>query len=160
MKLFKDVIPKEVIDDLFEIYNHSNNQLYTESGFTHRHVMSDFGKCVMSRYTKHELNDVWEKISELFDKPYLLAGGRVMRYGPGDHLPLHQDGGYANNIKSLIVMMNDPSEWVGGETLLDETVVDFTLGDALIYDSEDFHGITEVRQGVRLVANLFVKEIW
>lgn len=157
MILLKNIVDKEIRDELFDLYNSSDNRYHAKNGVTRRHVLSDIGKCLMSRFTDAEFCAPWKKISSKLDRSYGMQGGRIMRYSKGCFLPLHFDKDVG--LKNMIILMNNPKEYVGGDSIVENEVVDLELGDALIYDIKDFHGVTPVTEGVRYIANFFIKEL-
>ena len=82
---------------------------------------------------------------------------RVLRYGPGDYFRRHKDGVYVSpsrelGVRTLLVYLSRPTEYVGGETVVDGYgAVRGGLGEAVVFDHDLVHEGAPVQSGVKIV---------
>ncbi len=92
-----------------------------------------------------------------FIRPRYAKYAEGMSYGAHTDNPLMMEGGLALRTDvSITVFLNDPSDYEGGELLVQsdtgETRVKLARGDAVIYPTGALHAVTEVTKGERRVA--------
>ena len=87
---------------------------------------------------------------------------QVIRYDSGGHYDWHIDiGTGANKARklSMVVPLNDPSEWEGAELLMkanpDEVSMPFKVGVPIVFPSFILHKATPVTSGVRYIVAAF-----
>ena len=95
--------------------------------------------------------------------PHRIATPFYARYVKGKFYGDHVDdpimgpmaGRYRTDV-STTIYLNDPSEYVGGETVIrtqyGDQKIKLAAGDAITYPSGSLHHVAEVTDGVRLVA--------
>jgi hypothetical protein len=78
-----------------------------------------------------------------------LPDGRIIRYDIGNYFSLHRDRYSLHNdrYKTLIVQLNDTYE--GGVLEVDKKIVDRTIGNTILFDSNDFHSVSSITNGTR-----------
>jgi len=96
--------------------------------------------------------------------PYYARYRPGMRYG--DHVDdpvMGSDGQLYRSDLSITVFLNDPSEYQGGELVIQSTfgeqLVKLPAGDAVMYPSSSLHRVAEVTQGERLVAVTWLQSL-
>lgn len=87
---------------------------------------------------------------------------QIIRYDSGGHYDWHLDVGSGANISrklSLVVPLNDPEEWEGGELLVkagpEEVSMPLEKGVPILFPSFILHKATQVDSGVRYIVAAF-----
>ena len=87
---------------------------------------------------------------------------QVIRYDSGGHYDWHLDIGRGANLSrklSMVLPLNDSSEWEGGELLVkanpDEVSMPFKVGVPIVFPSFILHKATPVTSGVRYIVAAF-----
>lgn len=102
--------------------------------------------------------------------PQRVATPFYARYTQGMQYGLHVDdpvmGPLGQNYRadvSTTVFLNDPSEYSGGELVIQtefgEQTVKLNAGDAIVYPSSSLHRVNEVTEGVRFAAVLWMQSL-
>lgn len=165
---FPKLLDSSDINFLFDLYRNSNNIFNDNGNVTDRHIASHVGHFVLSFFTKEEINSVWQKIypvlDSLFDGEIIFNSARILKYNKTCFIPKHTDSssrvntpdsGITNsNSYSLIVQLNDPYSYFGGDLIVSDEIINLQPGDGVSYTFEHEHEVTLVRRGARYVLNL------
>ena len=101
---------------------------------------------------------------QIYVRPALFVPPLHLRYGSGMHYEPHVDAAVfsaegGRNLRadvSITVFLNDPSEYDGGELILDlpggPLAVKLPAGDAMVYSTHTVHQVRPVTRGERMVA--------
>jgi len=88
------------------------------------------------------------------------------KYGAHVDSALHADpetGAMVRTDVSVTVFLNEPSDYTGGELIVDDTYgeheVKLAAGDAVLYPSTSLHRVEPVTQGTRLASFLWVQSM-
>jgi len=102
--------------------------------------------------------------------PQRVATPFYARYTQGMHYGTHIDdpvmGPMGQNYRadvSTTVFLNDPSEYSGGELVVQtefgEQTVKLNAGDAVVYPSSSLHRVNEITEGTRLAAVIWTQSL-
>lgn len=91
----------------------------------------------------------------------------ISRYGKGMSYGTHVDNAHmGNNLRSdlsFTVFLNSPSDYLGGELMLEEAEQERSIkldaGAAIVYPSSTLHRVSPVKEGIRLVAVGWVQSL-
>jgi len=116
------------------------------------HLMSPLGSVCKNYLIDANLRSQWSKAICNFDVP------QILKYETNDHYWWHNDvlppkGGMQRRV-SLCMLLNDPSEFEGGQLELQDKM-DNALknkGDIIVFDSTAMHRVAPVTKGVRISA--------
>lgn len=103
-----------------------------------------------------------------FAFPAKIAPPLLTKYQPGQYYGAHADAAFINLGNAVIrsdlsctIFLNDPASYEGGalHIRLQDGSLRFKLrpGEAIIYPSDTFHEVEEVKSGERLVAITFIQ---
>lgn len=83
---------------------------------------------------------------------------KVLKYSAGGKFGLHKDGGwnYPHRKKTVIIHLSSKSDYGGGNMFVGDTLFDNRLGNCIVFNSNDYHELTEVTSGTRFVAVMWL----
>lgn len=78
-----------------------------------------------------------------------LPDGRIIRYKVGNYFVLHKDrySDHPDRYKTLIIQLSD--NYGGGVLEINNKTVNKSIGNSIIFDSNDYHSVSAITQGVR-----------
>jgi predicted 2-oxoglutarate/Fe(II)-dependent dioxygenase YbiX len=84
-----------------------------------------------------------------------------IKYDTGDYMGRHKDtgGGYSSSAKrSVSLQLTDGKEYEGGDLIInDDIIAEKEIGTLISFDSQKYHEITKVENGVRISLVIFLK---
>lgn len=163
MQTFPKLVSADTIDEIFEIYRALPNAVEAIPGiFQDRHCPSETGHFMMSRFSNDEVSFVWDKIKDVFSE-YELELARVLKYSEGCFLQEHVDvvnkDCHVSPSYSLGIQMTDPATYSGGMLYVNGVTPYLEVGDALLWNNSDPHGVKHVGRGTRYTLNLRLKKV-
>ena len=83
---------------------------------------------------------------------------KILKYNTGGKFGLHKDSGwnYPSRKKTLIIHLSNQSDYSGGNMFVGDTIFHNTLGSCIVFDSNEYHELTEVTSGTRFVAVMWL----
>jgi predicted 2-oxoglutarate/Fe(II)-dependent dioxygenase YbiX len=152
----------EVIDAVNTLYSECNNSVVINTNTVDRHWASTVGHFLITEFTAEEFAMVWENIKTQLansvgaELEYVY--GRVLKYNKTCYIPSHVDTFDPSFQKSsdisVLVGLNEDTDYAGGDLIIEKTRYRLTPGDAVYYTYEHPHEVTPIRKGVRKVINL------
>lgn len=78
-----------------------------------------------------------------------LPDGRIIFYNVGNYFALHKDrySLHPYRYKTLIIQLSD--NYDGGTLEVNNTVVDKSIGNCILFDSNDWHSVSAITRGAR-----------
>lgn len=83
---------------------------------------------------------------------------KILKYNIGGKFGLHKDSGwnYPSRKKTLIIHLSNQSDYTGGNMLVGDVLFDNRLGSCILFDSNEYHELTEIKSGTRFVAVMWL----
>lgn len=162
MIYYKKLLSYTAIDRAFQLFRQSTNTVEIDGRDMDRHSIASVGCFMLSKFTKDEFDFVWDEIKTTFDSEYELVYCRILKYNPGCFIPPHVDSyaqGQEASDHSLIIQMNNPDSYAGGIPSVGSQQLYMDVGDGVMYNYDEEHGVTPVRKGIRYVINLRLKKV-
>jgi hypothetical protein len=152
-----EVLDLSTILDIYKMYRELPNQVDLQGLVTERHWPSFVGHFLVTKFSHEEFDFAWKKI-----KPALpnckLVEARILKYSLGSHIPPHLDMHETQDSDlSVILQLNHPADYKGGDMMIDGELVEMDQGDMVYYTYDVRHGVMQVKNGSRYVVNLRCK---
>ena len=149
-----EVLDLSTILDLYKMYRELPNQVDLQGLVTERHWPSFVGHFLVSKFSNQEFTFAWQKIKPHLPKCNLIEA-RILKYSTGSHIPPHLDmHETTTSDMSVIIQLNHPDDYEGGDMMVDGELVDMNQGDMVYYTYDVRHGVMQVKSGSRYVVNL------
>lgn len=83
---------------------------------------------------------------------------KILKYNTGGKFGLHKDSGwnYPSRKKTLIIHLSNKSDYIGGNMFVGDTLFNNIIGSCILFDSDEYHELTEVISGTRFVAVMWL----
>jgi hypothetical protein len=155
----RNVLTKENIEHIFDLYHTLPNRIIINDFEQDRYYASNTGHFMIAEYTLEEFDDILKDILDrhgrLFDNVNYI---RVLKYNATCFIPKHKDA-YNSNLqksssKSSIIQLNSPNFYIGGNLIIDENITDLQPGDMVTYSFGVVHEVKKVHKGIRYVLNI------
>jgi hypothetical protein len=88
---------------------------------------------------------------------YQITSFRVIHYPPGSFISDHHDAWMPEESESdsgLIIQLNDPTSYVGGYLTIENQYIPLGVGDGVIYNYSEMHGVRAVKESDRWILNV------
>lgn len=87
-----------------------------------------------------------------------LPDGRIICYKVGNYFALHKDrySTHPERYKTLIIQLSDNYE--GGILEVNNKIVDKSIGNSILFDSNDFHSVSSITHGIRYSLVFWLKK--
>lgn len=86
-----------------------------------------------------------------------IASLRSLQYLEGSAIRRHKDAPsevYGDSDSGLIILLTPPSEYKGGELIMNKTLMDLNVGDGVVYDYSIEHEVKKIKEGERWILNV------
>lgn len=82
-----------------------------------------------------------------------IKEGRILRYNTGGFFKQHLDTWwkYPHRLKTICIQLSDGSDYTGGVMTVDNSVFDRKIGNTIIFDGTQSHGMELITHGTRYV---------
>lgn len=110
----------------------------------------------LHRWTIEESAKYCEIINEVLTG-YTIVSFRVIHYPPGSFISDHHDAWMEEESESdsgLIIQLNDPNSYKGGYLTIEGELIPLLVGDGVIYDYSELHGVKTVKESDRWILNV------
>lgn len=153
------VLDLATILKVYTMYRELPNQVDLKGLVTERHWPSFVGHFLISKFSNEEFDFVWDIV-----KPHLpackLVEARILKYSTNSHIPPHTDMHEREDSDlSVIIQLNHPDDYVGGDMVVNSELQDLNQGDLIYYDYDTKHAVNRVVKGSRYVVNLRCKTV-
>jgi len=157
----KALLTPLIAENILGLYRALPNQVTINNQQRDRHYPSAIGHFMVSEFSKTEFEPYWNHIQPQLSDPLELVYARVLKYNTGCYIEPHFDTYSAKTQSkseiSLIIQLNDPESYQGGDMVINSRSIKLKVGDAVYYTYDAKHGVTPVTNGIRYVANLRLK---
>lgn len=152
-----EVLDLPTILDIYKMYRELPNQVDLQGLVTERHWPSFVGHFLVTKFSHEEFDFAWKKIKTALPNCNLVEA-RILKYSLGSHIPPHLDMHEAQESDlSVILQLNHPDDYKGGDMMIDGELVEMNQGDMVYYTYDVRHGVMQVKNGSRYVVNLRCK---
>tara|TARA_B100000900_G_C20588850_1_gene720789 strand:+ start:234 stop:719 length:486 start_codon:yes stop_codon:yes gene_type:complete len=152
-----EVLDLPTILNIYKMYRELPNQVDLNGLVTERHWPSFVGHFLVSKFSNEEFESSWATIRTALPKCNLIEA-RILKYSTGSHIPPHQDSHERESSDlSVILQLNHPDDYKGGDMMIDGQLVEMNQGDMVYYTYDVKHGVMPVKNGSRYVVNLRCK---
>ena len=88
-----------------------------------------------------------------------LPDGRIIRYKVGNYFTIHKDrySVHPERYKTLIIQLSD--NYNGGVLVVNDTIIDKSIGNCTLFDSNDWHSVSAITQGIRYSLVFWLEKI-
>lgn len=159
----KNLLTPDLTSFLLDLYRTLPNRVSIENQIRDRHYPSAIGHFMVSEFSKDEFEPYWKHIEPRLNHRLELIYARVLKYNVGcyiePHLDTYNSTTQTQSDVSLIIQLNDPNEYEGGDMVINNRKQKLNIGDAVYYTYDAEHGVTPVTKGIRYVANLRLKTV-
>ena len=167
--LAKNAVSADTISEVFDFYKNCTNQITLNGADRDRHYASTLGHFMITEMHEHEVPELWPQVKQAIQAAtgYTpeLCYTRMLKYNRTCFIQNHVDT-YAKNAQlasnvSVVIQASDPSEYRGGELIVEKRLLDMQLGDMVFYTYENYHEVKPIKEGTRYVINIrcYIKEL-
>lgn len=165
MRIIRDILTPDVCQELIELAPTLDDNFETFAGGTGKRKIVN-GKWSpipfnLYRLTLEESNKYCEIIAQHLSG-YEITSFRVMHYPPGSFISDHYDAWLPEEGEShagMIVQLNDPNSYKGGYLTIENELISLAVGDGVIYDYSELHGVKTVKESDRWISNIRLRKI-
>jgi hypothetical protein len=156
MKIIRNLLDTDLIPDIINLYRSSTNSVTLNGKITDRYVTPNRAMFLLSKYNQDEFKFIWDNIKDQLptSKPEIF---RILKYRKNNFAHRHIDSckndEHITNA-SLIIQLSDPKDYLGGEVIVGDELIELQPGDGVIYYYGEEHEVKKVKQGVRFVINI------
>ena len=88
-----------------------------------------------------------------------LPDGRIIRYKVGNYFTIHKDrySAHPERYKTLIIQLSD--NYNGGVLVVNDTIIDKSIGNCTLFDSNDWHHVSTITSGIRYSLVFWLEKI-
>ena len=131
------------------------NKGYLETGFEE----ANYDRVNEESYIKTDnIRDILiEKLSE-FNVIDIPKEFKVLKYKKGGYFGRHKDSGWnlPDRRITVIIQLSENTSYKGGEMLVENTSFQKDIGNTIVFDSNCYHELKVIEEGVRYVAVLWL----
>ena len=162
-RTIRNIFSPDICQELIDLTPTLSDEFTTFSGNAGKRIIVN-GKWSpvpfnLHRWTIEESKKYCDILNQALPE-YEIVSFRVMNYPPGSFISNHHDAWMPEEGESdsgLIIQLNDPSSYKGGYLTVENQHIPLQVGDGVVYDYSELHGVKTVKESDRWILNVRLK---